>query len=86
MLALSKGLGASRSAHYTQRRPSPDDQFSGNILDEAMRPFRLPMRIPVKASNIDPARSGEFRNGSVHSGRNRWGRPWAPIGVKSQAD
>jgi len=28
------------------RRPTPDDQFSGNILDEAMR--------PVSASNFDP--------------------------------
>jgi hypothetical protein len=28
------------------RRPTPDGQFSGNILDEAMR--------PVSASNFDP--------------------------------
>jgi hypothetical protein len=28
------------------RRPNPDGQFSGNILDEAMR--------PVSASNFDP--------------------------------
>jgi hypothetical protein len=27
------------------RRPTPDDQFSGNILDEAMRP-------PYRASNL----------------------------------
>jgi hypothetical protein len=24
------------------RRPTPDGQFSGNIIDEAMRPFRRP--------------------------------------------
>jgi hypothetical protein len=28
------------------RRPTPDGQFSGNIIDEAMR--------PVSASNFDP--------------------------------
>jgi hypothetical protein len=29
------------------RRPNPDGQFSGNILDEAMRPYRRPSETPV---------------------------------------
>jgi hypothetical protein len=33
------------------RRPTPDGQFSGNIIDEAMRPFRR--------STLTPA-SGRF--------------------------
>jgi len=35
------------------RRPTPDDQFSGNILDEAMRPFRRPTLIPVRSQNLE---------------------------------
>jgi hypothetical protein len=35
------------------RRPTPDGQFSGNILDEAMR--------PLSASKIAPAPSRERR-------------------------
>jgi hypothetical protein len=29
------------------RRPNPDGQFSGNILDEAMRPDRRPKGTPL---------------------------------------
>jgi len=30
------------------RRPTPDGQFSGNIIDEAMRPFRRPTLTPAQ--------------------------------------
>jgi hypothetical protein len=35
------------------RRPTPDGQFSGNILDEAMRPSRRPRLTPVRPENLE---------------------------------
>jgi hypothetical protein len=35
------------------RRPNPDGQFSGNILDEAMRPFdRRALLVALAASEL----------------------------------
>ncbi|HMJ30505.1 MAG TPA: hypothetical protein VK512_17475 [Xanthobacteraceae bacterium] len=37
------------------RRPTPDDQFSGNILDEAMRvKFERRLTVFLWPSNVDP--------------------------------
>jgi hypothetical protein len=35
------------------RRPTPDGQFSGNIIDEAMRPSRRPRLTPVRPENLE---------------------------------
>jgi hypothetical protein len=34
------------------RRHTPDGQFSGNIIDEAMRPFGVQHRIPGLEINV----------------------------------
>src|SRR5216684_9213776 len=36
------------------RRPTPDDQFSGNILDEAMRPVKFASRLTNAGIRREP--------------------------------